>query len=358
MEMLKEAKTYELGEIVDGPVITTKKDKVFVDLSPVGTGIIYGREFLAARSILRNLMPGDNVSAKITSIQNDDGYIVLSLKEARKSQILEEIQESIEEKRSITVIPKEANRGGLIVDWNGLAGFIPASQLSSVHYPKVSSGDKEAILSGLKKLIGSPMSVRIISADIENDKLIMSEKDVSLGENSVNKDGTSTVKLESKAREYKEGNEIRGIVTSIVNFGVFVKLDEMTEGLVHLSEIDYEFVDDPNKFLSVGDNVDVKVIDVKDDKISLSIKALKDNPWSVVGSKYKENDVVSGVVIKYNDHGALVSIEAGVAGLVHISNYKDDIELKNSLNIGKTYNFKINTFEPENQKLVLIQEKG
>jgi small subunit ribosomal protein S1 len=115
--------------------------------------------------------------------------------------------------------------------------------------------------------------------------------------------------------------KLNGEVTGIVDFGVFVKIEEGLEGLVHISEIDWSLVEDPKQLFKVGQKVKVKIIEIKDGKVSLSMKALKTNPWTESAKKYKKDDVVSGVIIKYNKHGALASIEEGIAGLVHISEF-------------------------------------
>ena len=144
-----------------------------------------------------------------------------------------------------------------------------------------------------------------------------------------------------------------GEVTGTVDFGVFVKLEEGFEGLIHISEIDWSLVENPRDYFKVGELVRAKVIEIKDGKISLSVKALKTNPWVEAENKYKKGDEVKGVVIKYNKHGALVSIEEGVAGLVHISEFKSEDELRRTLELGKTYHFKINLFDAKNQKLTM-----
>ncbi len=152
---------------------------------------------------------------------------------------------------------------------------------------------------------------------------------------------------------YVLGDELMGEVTGIVEFGIFVKVEDGLEGLVHISEIDWGLVDDPHKFAKVGDKVKVKIIEIKDGKISLSIKALKANPWSEAKNKYKKDDIVTGVIIKFNKHGALASIEEGVAGLVHVSEFGSEDKLREKLELGKTYKFKITIFDPKEQKMAL-----
>jgi ribosomal protein S1 len=143
-----------------------------------------------------------------------------------------------------------------------------------------------------------------------------------------------------------------------VDFGVFVKLEPGLEGLVHISEIDWGLVEDTKTLFKVGDAVNVKVIEVKDDKISLSIKQLKENPWVSASKKFSKGDIVNAVVIKYNKHGALASIEEGVAGLVHVSEFEAEDKLKAALSLGGVYKFKITLFEPNDQKMTLSFKEG
>lgn len=331
----------EAGTIIEGPVINIDKASLFIDLPPFGTGIIYGREFINARDIIRKINIGDTVAAKIVEVENEDGYIELSLKEARQAIIWEEAEQAILSKAVLDLPVKDANKGGLILDWQGIQGFLPASQLKPEHYPRVEDGDKDKILEELKKFIDNRISVSIIAANPKEGKLIFSEKD------SQQKEKTEMIET------YKVGDELPGEVTGVVDFGVFVKVEEGLEGLVHISEIDWGLVKDPRTMYKIGDSVKVKVIEVKDGKISLSIKALKENPWTNASKKYKKGVIVEGVVIKFNQYGALVSIEEGVAGLAHISEFGSEEKLREKLELGKTYPFQITFFEPKEQKMTL-----
>ncbi len=334
------------GDMVEGLVIGLGKAAVFVNLPPFGTGIIFGREYIMSRDVIRKIRVGDTIKAKVVDIRNADGYIELSLKEARQALIWGEVEDAIKTKKIVGVTVTDANKGGLIMSWQGLQGFLPASQLNADHYPRVTDGDKNRILEELKKLIGKELAVSVIGATPEDGKLIFSEK---------NSGGESTSKsAESKPiGKYTVGDVLDGDVTGVVDFGVFVKVAQNLEGLVHISEIDWSLVEDPRQHYSVGDKVKVQVIEVKNDKISLSIKALKENPWTEAGKKYKKGDVLKGVVIKHNKHGALVSIEEGVAGLVHISEFGTPAELKEKMELGKTYQFKITLFDAKDQKMTL-----
>jgi small subunit ribosomal protein S1 len=331
----------EVGELVEGPVLSIAAGAVYVDMPPFGVGIIYGREYQSAKDLVKRMNIGDRITAKVVESENADGYVELSLKEARQSQIWAEAESLLKSKNLVEVLVKDANKGGLIMEWQGVQGFLPASQLSGEHYPRVEDGDKDRILEELRKLLGKKLSVSVITASPREGKLIFSEKDHAQKE-----------KGELLSR-YQVGEIVEGDVTGIVDFGAFIKVEDGLEGLVHISEIDWGLVDDPRKFLKVGQRARAKVIEIKDNKISLSIKATKENPWREAEKKYKKGDMVRGVVIKFNKYGALASIEEGVAGLVHISEFGGEDKLRGKLELGKTYPFQIALFEPKDQKMTL-----
>lgn len=334
------------GDLVDGVVSAIGRARVYVDIHPFGTGLIYGREYMNARDILRKVRVGDAIAAKVVDTTNENGYIELSLKEARQALIWADAEAAAKAQRILSLEVKEANKGGLIIEWQGIQGFLPASQLSAEHYPRVADGDKDKILTELNNLVGKHLNVIVITADQKEGKLIFSEKGPQEKE----------VK-EEKVSKYEIGNILNGEVTGAVDFGIFVKIEDGLEGLVHISELDWGLVEDTRSLYKVGDKVQVKVIEVKDDKISLSIKQLKENPWNEAAKKYKKDDVVNGVVIKYNKHGALVSIEEGVAGLVHISEFESEEALKNTLSLGGVHKFKISLFEPKDQRMTLTYKE-
>lgn len=330
-----------VDDVIEGTVIGIEKSGVFIDIPPFGTGIIYGREYINARDIIKKINIGDSVAGKVVSINNKDGYIEISLKEARQALIWSEAEDAIRDKKIYEIPVVEANKGGLILSWQGISGFLPASQLKTEHYPRVADGDKERILDELRKLVGQKISVAIIGASPKEGKLIFSEKNPE----QKNKDHI--------IGKYALGDEVVGEVTGMVDFGVFVKLEEGLEGLVHISEIDWALVENPKLLFRIGEKIKVKIIEIKEGKISLSIKALKENPWKEAQMKYKKDDVVEGVVIKFNKHGALASIEEGIAGLVHISEFGSEEKLHSSLELGKVYKFKITLFDAKEQKMTL-----
>ncbi len=330
-----------VGDLVEGIVIGIEKSRLYVDLQPYGTGIIYGREFIGARDIIKKINPGDSIAAKVVEVENDEGYIELSLKEARQAMIWSEAEEAIKNKTALELQVQEANKGGLILNWQGVAGFLPASQLKAEHYPRVADGDKDKIFDELKKLIGQRISVVIITASPKEGKLIFSEKSPEFKDK------------EKIIERYKVGDDVTGEITGIVDFGIFVKIEDGLEGLVHISEINWSLVEDPRSLFKVGEKIKVRIIEIKDGKMSLSLKALKENPWKEAAKKYKKGDAVSGVVIKFNKYGALASIEEGVAGLVHVSEFGSEAKLKEKLELGKSYSFSIASFDPKDQKMTL-----
>lgn len=328
-------------DVVEGPVIAIGRARVFVDLHPFGTGIIYGREYLSAREALKNTNVGDTITAKVVGTEKKEGYIELSLREARQALIWSEAEQAMQKKTAFQLPIADANKGGLIINWQGIQGFLPASQLAPAHYPRVPDGDKDKIFLELKKLVGETLELLVITANPKEQKLIFSEK------------GAGSSERSNLVEKYHVGDAVDGIVTGATEFGVFVKLEEGLEGLVHISEMDWALVENPKSRYKVGEKMKVKVIEIKDDKVSLSIKALKEDPWKAAAAKYKKDQTVEAVVIKYNKHGALASIEEGVAGLVHISEFANEEALRAALELGKVYPFVIKLFEPKERRMTL-----
>jgi len=334
-------KGLEVETIVEGTVIAFGKASVYIDVSPYGTGVIYGREYNNARDVIKNINIGDTIKAKIVDRENENGYIELSLKEARQALIWKEADEILNSKQVLELPIKEANKGGLIVEWRGIQGFLPASQLKAEHYPRVEDSDKDKILKELKKLVGQVLPLMMITVSPKEGKLVFSEKE-----------GNQEERIEQISK-YALGDVVTCDVAGIVDFGVFLKIEEGIEGLVHISELDWGLVENPREMFKLGSKVQAKIIEIKDGKISLSIKALKENPWKEFEGQLKKGDIVKGAVIKFNRHGALVSIKEGVAGLVHNSQFGGEEKLREALELGKTYSFQLTLFDASTQKMTL-----
>jgi ribosomal protein S1 len=338
--------TPRIDGLIEGTVVGQEGSMLFVDLSPFRTGVIYGREFNNAKDIIKSLKPKDKIIAKIIEVENENGYVSLSLKEAKKDIVWREAEEMQKNKIPIALISIGANKGGLIFDWKGIQGFLPASQLKSAHYPCIQDGDKDKIEEELKKLIGEKIKLVIIATNQKEKKLIFSEK------------GTEVEEIKEIISKYKVGDIMEGEITGVVDFGVFVKIAENLEGLVHISELDWTLIKNPADLFKIGQKVKAQIINIADGKISLSIKILQPNPWNEAKEKYHVGDIAEGIVIKFNKHGALVSIEEGIAGLVHISEFKSEADLRQKLELGKSYPFQISVFEPKEHRLILKYISG
>jgi small subunit ribosomal protein S1 len=287
----------------------------------------------------------------VVEVENKDGYIELSLKEAKQAIVWSEAEEAIKNKLVLRLNVKDANKGGLVIDWQGIQGFIPASQLSEANYPKVDDGDKDKILKELKKFIGQSLDLTILSANSKEGKLIFTQK-----ESNGTTEYTPSEAKKSGSRKYEVDEVVEGTITGVVEFGVFLKLDDGTEGLVHISEISWSLIENPKSIYRMNERVKAKIIEVKDGKVSLSIKALTPNPWVEATNRYKKGDKVSGVVIKFNKYGALISVEEGVAGLMHISEFGGEEAMKKALSLGKICHCYISVFDPSEERMTLTMK--
>src|SRR3989344_2343735 len=247
----------ELDALVEGPVILIEKSRVFVDLSPFGTGIIYGREFQNAKDIIKKINLGDVIKAKVVDVENEDGYIELSLKEAKQALTWSEAEKAIRAKIIFTLEVKDANKGGLILEWQGIQGFLPASQLKPEHYPRVLDSDKDKILKELKKLVGEKISVMIISTLPKEGKLIFSEKE------------NNPEEKKEILSKYNIGDVLDCVIAGIVDFGVFLKLEEGLEGLVHNSTFTSETKLREALELGKHYNFQITLFEPKDQKMTL-----------------------------------------------------------------------------------------
>ncbi len=329
------------GDLVDGTVIEKKGTRVFVDLGPKGMGVIYGREYYAAQDVIKGMQEGDSISAKVVDVDNEEGYVELSLKEAGEERRWVDIREAMEKKESLELPVLEANKGGLLLEYKGIRGFLPASQLSMKHYPRVEGGDKEKIFMELKKLVGEPLKVKILDANPKEQKLIFSEKD------------SESEEMKALLLHHKVGDEVEGEITGVVDFGAFMKFGEGIEGLIHISEIDWGLVENPRDYLKPGDQLKAKIIDIQGEKVSLSIKQLKEDPWKKIAESHAKGDILSGRVTKFNSFGAFVEIGSNIQGLVHISEFGSEENMRKDLEIGKEYPFKILLIDPVEHKMSL-----
>jgi small subunit ribosomal protein S1 len=332
----------KIGEIVEGRVIGKEGGAIFLDLGAIGTGIIYGREFYEARNSLKDLKTGDSVFAKIVDLENEEGYIELSISEAGKELTWEDLRQKKEKGEIILVKILGANKGGLLAEISGIAGFLPVSQLSGEHYPKVENGETSKILKELQKFVGKELGVKIFDLEPKTGKLILSER------------SKETEKIKEALKNYKAGDMVEGEITGIVDFGAFFRFGkENLEGLIHISELDWQLIKDPSEVVKVGEKLKAEIIKISDDKVFLSRKVLKKDPWKDIEKKYKKGDIVKGKVSKFNPFGAFVQLTPEIQGLCHISEFGFQKKMEELLKIGEGYDFQILEIRPEEHRMSL-----
>ena len=290
------------GEVIEGTVLIVRKHEVLLDLGARGIGVVPRREVGFARA----LNVGDTVTASIVDPELDNGQVLLSLRKAAKDRGWDELAAKLESGEIIDVSPYDANRGGLLVEYDGVRGFLPVSQLSAEHYPRVGSNDKDEILQRLNILIGQTLKVRILDADRKANKLIFSEKEAV-------KEG-----LAARFEKLKVGDSVKGVATGVVDYGIFVNVEGI-EGLVHISEISWERVNSPADYVKVGQTIEAKIIAIDKDRLSLSMKQLTEDPWMTEVDQFTPGQEVEGTVTRITPFGAFVQISSAVEALVHIS---------------------------------------
>jgi small subunit ribosomal protein S1 len=326
------------SEVVEGEVTSIKKNEVWIDLGARGVGVVMRREIGHGQQ----LEEGQKVTVSVIDPEMDEGYALLSMKRAVKDRGWDELQRVFEASEIIEAVPYDANRGGLLVELEGIRGFLPVSQLAAGHYPRVSGADKDEILQKLNALTNKPLRVRILDVSRKDNKLIFSEKEA--------------VKDDMQARfsELKVGDEVEGVVTGVIDFGAFVNVDGI-EGLIHISEISWERVDNPRNYVKVGETVKSKIIAIDKDRLSLSLKQMSEDPWLEQVKSFKKGDVVEGKVTRITPFGAFVQLSSSVEALVHVSEMSDDeaVDPEKLFQLNEKKQFKVLDIDTENRKIAL-----
>lgn len=299
------------GEMIDGIVTEISSKGIFIDIGAKTDGVVLGKEFERCKDFIRNLKPGDKVRAYVGSTENDKGQILLSLRQASVDFAWAKYEEMLKSGETTEVRGREINRGGLIVDaLFSLQGFIPGSQIGSLWQGK------------LDQLMGKKLLVRVIEVNREQNRLVFSEKLIS--------DAEKIERTAKAIKKLKGGEEFEAEVAQVVPFGLFAKVkveDEEIEGLIHISEVSWQKVEDLTKLYKVKDKVKVKVISVEDGRVQFSLKQLLPDPWGELEKKYPVDSRLSGKITRLTSFGALVEIEPGIEGLVHISKISPEISL-------------------------------
>ena len=337
-------KQLRVGDMIEGTVVSADHREILVDVGAKSEGIITSEELSEVDRSYRELQPGDKISAKISQIENAQGYIVLSLKKAEKDRKWQDAEEAYENGLVVDAEVIEYNKGGLLCDCMGLRGFVPLSHLDRVHFAndvaKFAAGSEAELKESLKVLSGKTLRVKVIEIDKDKNRFVLSEKEA-----------LATYSDEARKKRLSEiemGSTVEGIVTGIMPFGIFVDLDGV-EGLVHISEIAWEKVSHPANYFKVGQKVKVMVlgVDEESNKLALSVKKLTPNPWEMVEEKYPVGTRVKGVVSKIVPFGAFVTLEKGLDGLIHIS------EAEAPLEEGEKVTAVVIQVDGDNQKLAL-----
>lgn len=333
------------GDLVKGTVIAVSPREIIVDIEGYKTGIVRGPGIQDKNNIYPDLKPGDFIEATVSELENEQGQVELSLRFTGTSRASDTALRAKTTGAIVDVKIIDANRGGLMATWSNMSGFIPVSQLSPEHYPRVPGGDKGKILERLRSFIGTSLRVKILDCDPQEDKLIFSEK--SLWEEE-QKDLIS---------KYKVGDVVEGAITAVADFGAFVGFDGL-EGLVHISEIAWQRLDNPADVVKVGDKVRAKVLNIQGSKIFLSIRALIDDPWKKAQERYVVGQIVQGHVLKVNPFGVFVELDPEIHGLAHVSELlvEPGSPIEEQIKPGQTRSFKIVSIEPEHHRLGLSEK--
>lgn len=274
-------------------------------------------------------------------VVTDEWYYVVSISKLKQQAVRDKITKQQEKDEIFTVVPTEANLGWLLVDMHGIKWFIPLSQLSPIHYPRVEDGDQEKIFDELLKLLGKDIKVRIINFDEDARRMILSEREAFREERKEIMDNLAV------------GNTYKWVVSWISSYGFFVTIGWSVEGLVHISEITYWHVSNIDWLGEVWDNMEVKVIWLDDGKISLSAKQLAPDPWTLIPQQYGVGDIIEGEVVRYVPYGVFVRVFNDINGLIHLSEIGNTEEWVKSLKLWSVVKAKIILLEPHNRKIWL-----
>ncbi|ERI92949.1 putative ribosomal protein S1 [Clostridiales bacterium oral taxon 876 str. F0540] len=293
-----------VGKIIRGTVISLNEKEAYINIGYKSDGYLPKEEVIKDDNVKLSdvLKVGDEIEVKVINRNNQDGYVVLSRIEIERDEALKQIKSVYEDNEALTVAVKEAVNGGLVAGYKGVRIFIPASHIELFH------------VNNMEQYIGRDITIKIIEykQDRRGTRIVGSRRELL----KVEKDKQEEIAWGS----LNEGDRITGEIKRLTSFGAFVDVNGV-DGLLHVSEISWGKVNKPSDVLKVGDKIDAIIIslDKENKKLSLSIKALTENPWIGIEEKYPVDSVVLGKVVRFAAFGAFVELEPGVDGLVHIS---------------------------------------
>lgn len=332
----------KVGDLVEGTVLSFSKNEVHLDIPGLTTGVVRGREIYDESDEYNDIKIGDKVAATVLELENENSEMELSFRFAGHQKAWDRLQQLLRSKELAEAKIMDANKGGLMVKVGNVVGFLPVSQLTTEHYPRVDGGDKNKILAVLKKYVGTNFKVKVIDVNETEEKLIVSEK------------AAWEEKQQAAVAGYKTGDVVEGKITGVVDFGAFIEFGAGLEGLIHISELAWQRIDDPKSIVKSGQIVKAQIISIDNGKISLSMKKLAKDPWENVVEKFAVGSKVKGKVLKLNPFGAFVELDTDISGLIHISELQDkDGKVKAELKEGETKDFYVISLEPKDHRLGL-----
>ena len=302
----------QYGDTVDGTIMRVDRDEILVDIGSKAEGVVPAREMQSLDAEDRAaLQPGGELLVFVVQTEDKEGRAVLSVDKARQEKSWRRLQQSFDNNEVIEAKVINYNKGGLLVNLDGVRGFVPSSQVSGI-----SRGPETQKQSDMAKMVGTSMPLKVIEINRNRNRLILSERQAVQEVREGRKDELLTT--------LKEGDVRTGVVTSIADFGAFVDIGG-ADGLVHLSELSWSRVKHPSEVLKPGDKVRVYILSVDHDRkrIALSIKRTQSEPWSTVNERYQLGQIVEGTITQLASFGAFARIEDGVEGLVHVSEMGD-----------------------------------
>jgi len=336
----------KVGDLVQAKVISVGSSEVYLDINGVVTGLVRGRELKDEAGQYGHLKPGDEVTATVLDLENEKGILELSLRSAGHKQAWQSFSDLKSKSEIVEVKVLEANKGGLMVGYDNIIGFMPVSQLGKENYPRVEGGNKAKILEKLKLLVGQKLRAKLIDLDERENKIIFSEKEVYANDK------------REELKKYQVGDIVDCKVTGIVDFGIFVEFGAGLEGLIHISELAWQRINHPSDLYQVGSELKVQIISLDDNRVTLSAKKLVEDPWKKAAENYQVGQIVKGKVLKFDKIGAFVELPGNIHGLAHISELSNDkIESpEQAVNIGEEYDFKILSIDASEHRMGLSRK--
>jgi len=333
----------QVGETVTGLVVSASKAEVRLDIDGTFIGIVRGRELYDEAPEYAGLKPGDSIEATVIEEENENGNLELSFRYAGQEKAWAGLRDSFANKSVIKVRVIDANRGGLLTSYGQIAGFLPVSQLAPENYPRVSGGDKSRILEKLKSFVGNEIEVRVMTLDDKGEKIIFSEKEA------------WNEKQKDVIAKYKIGTRVTGKITAVTDFGVFISFGDNLEGLIHISELAWQRIDDPADLFKTGQEIEAEIINIDGSKIFLSAKKLARDPWDNISEKFKIGDIVKTTILKVNPFGLFVKLDDDIHGLAHVSQLAlaPGQKIEELYKVNEEVDFKIISIEPREHRLGL-----